>query len=74
MEASKRPPGQHPGDVLHQRRNLPFSPSAMAVSGFLIIATIGYFTLYSKSKPGTTPGDVTKATVGDALRWRWRST
>ncbi|XP_008813081.1 uncharacterized protein LOC103723810 [Phoenix dactylifera] len=65
VEASKRPPGQHPGGVLHQRRNMPFNPAAMAVGGFLIVAAIGYFTLYAKSKPGTTPSDVAKATVGD---------
>ncbi|RWW07873.1 hypothetical protein GW17_00028724 [Ensete ventricosum] len=48
-------------EVLQQRRKLPHSPATMAVGGFLIVAAIGYFALYSKSKPGTTPADVTRA-------------
>ncbi|KAG6469733.1 hypothetical protein ZIOFF_070663 [Zingiber officinale] len=50
-------------DVLHQRRRLPYSITTMAVSGFLIFAAIGYFGLYYKSKPGTKPSDVARATI-----------
>ncbi|RVX19540.1 hypothetical protein CK203_005015 [Vitis vinifera] len=50
VEASKRPPGHNPGEVLHQRRKLPYSPPTMAVAGFLIAATLGYFTLYAMKK------------------------
>ncbi|OAY64441.1 hypothetical protein ACMD2_04376 [Ananas comosus] len=65
VEASKRPPhpGQKPGEVLHQRRALPYSPATMAIAGFAIVGTIGYFTLYYKSKPGTSPTDVVKVTT-----------
>lgn len=65
LESSKRPPGEHPGNVLHQRRNLPFSKPVMAVAGFVIVGVIGYFTLLYKSKPGTTAEDVAKATVSN---------
>ncbi|XP_072993934.1 uncharacterized protein [Typha latifolia] len=61
VEASKRPPGHHPGEVLHQRRSMPYSTTTMAIGGFAIVAAIGYLTLYFKSKPGTTPTDVVKA-------------
>ncbi|KAG6467986.1 hypothetical protein ZIOFF_072551 [Zingiber officinale] len=50
-------------DVLHQRRRLPYSITTMAVSGFLIFTAIGYFGLYYKSKPGTKPSDVVRATT-----------
>ncbi|KAA8521703.1 hypothetical protein F0562_012376 [Nyssa sinensis] len=66
VEASKRPPGHNPGGVLHQRRKLPFSPYTMAIGGFLIAATVGYFTLYVKKKPEASASDVAKATVGVA--------
>lgn len=64
MEGSKRPPGQNPGGVLHQRRNLPYSPAAMAAAGLLVVGTIGYLTLYAKAKPGTTPSEVAKVAAG----------
>ncbi|CAA7408093.1 unnamed protein product [Spirodela intermedia] len=64
LEGSKRPPGQNPGGVLHQRRHLPYSPAAMAVAGLLIVGTIGYLTLYTKAKPGTTPSEVAKVAAG----------
>ncbi|XP_052190298.1 uncharacterized protein LOC127799990 [Diospyros lotus] len=66
VEASKRPPGHHPGEVLHQRRKLPRSPTTMALGGFLIAATIGYFILYSKKKPEASAGDVAKVATGVA--------
>ncbi|KAF8393021.1 hypothetical protein HHK36_021262 [Tetracentron sinense] len=52
------------GGVLHQRRNLPFSPMKMAIGGFLIAATIGYLTLYAKKKPEATARDVAKVSAG----------
>ncbi|KAF8400517.1 hypothetical protein HHK36_013816 [Tetracentron sinense] len=67
VEASKRPPGQQPGGVLHQRRNLPFCPKRMAVGGFLLIASIGYFTLYVKKKPEASAVDVAKVATGVAV-------
>lgn len=42
VEGSKRPPGQNPGEVLHQRRNFPYSYKTMAIGGLLISAAIGY--------------------------------
>ncbi|KAJ0984892.1 hypothetical protein J5N97_003248 [Dioscorea zingiberensis] len=66
-EDMKRMPAGQPDEakqVLHQRRRLPLSPARMALGGFLIVASVGYFTLYHKSKPGTTHTDVVKATVG----------
>ncbi|WOK95053.1 hypothetical protein Cni_G03759 [Canna indica] len=62
-ETKQRPPGTT--EVLHQRRRLPYNTATMAAGGFLIVAAIGYFTLYYKSKPGTNPSDVTRATVTD---------
>ncbi|KAF5743368.1 hypothetical protein HS088_TW09G01436 [Tripterygium wilfordii] len=46
-EGSKRPPGNNHGAVHHQRRNLPFSRTTMAIGGILITAAIGYM-VYSK--------------------------
>ncbi|KAJ8751899.1 hypothetical protein K2173_026113 [Erythroxylum novogranatense] len=56
VEGSKRPPG----GLLHQRRKLPFSTTTMAVTGFLITATIGYMVLYAKKKPEATAKDVAR--------------
>ncbi|KAH7853379.1 hypothetical protein Vadar_001759 [Vaccinium darrowii] len=66
MEATpKMPsPGPHTKEVLHQRRSLPFSPAKMAVGGFAIVLTLGYFTLYSKKKPEATAIDVARVTSG----------
>ncbi|PIA45864.1 hypothetical protein AQUCO_01600246v1 [Aquilegia coerulea] len=66
VESSKRPPGQNPGGILHQRRNLPFSPYTMALGGFLVIAGIGYFTLYAKKKPQVSAKDVAKVSANVA--------
>ncbi|XAR69987.1 hypothetical protein NMG60_11001787 [Bertholletia excelsa] len=66
VEASQRPPGHNPGEVLHQRRKLPYSPTTMAVGGFLIAAAIGYAVLYSKKKPEASAGDVARVATGVA--------
>ncbi|KAG6739205.1 hypothetical protein POTOM_056794 [Populus tomentosa] len=65
-EGFKRPPGNNPGEVLHQRRKLPFSTATMAVTGFGITAAIGYMVLYAKKKPEASAGDVTKVATGAA--------
>lgn len=66
VEASKRPPGHSPGEVLHQRRKLPYSPAAMAAGGFLISAAIGYFVLCSLKRPDASAKDVAKVATGAA--------
>ena len=66
VEGSKSPPGQNPGEVLHQRRNFPYSYKTMAIGGLLITAAIGYSTLYVKKKPEATAKDVGKVIVGVA--------
>ncbi|KAL6295847.1 hypothetical protein ACE6H2_003989 [Prunus campanulata] len=66
VEASKRPPGHNPGGVLHQRRKLPFSPTAIAITGFLITGVIGYFTLYHLKKPEASAGDVARVATNVA--------
>lgn len=53
-----------PGGLLHQRRSLGRCPVKMAAGGFLMVATIGYFTLGVKAKPGATPTEVTKVVTG----------
>ncbi|GAB4833554.1 hypothetical protein Ancab_031797 [Ancistrocladus abbreviatus] len=66
VEASKRPPGHNPGEVLHQRRRLPYSYSAMALAGLAITFAVGYVVLYAKKKPETTASDVGKVATGTA--------
>ncbi|KAG9455875.1 hypothetical protein H6P81_000383 [Aristolochia fimbriata] len=66
VEGSKRAPGHGPGEVLHQRRSLPYSLKTMTAAGFVITGVIGYLTLYSKKKPEASAADVAKAAVGVA--------
>ncbi|XP_047966797.1 uncharacterized protein LOC125211136 [Salvia hispanica] len=68
VEASKRPPGSghHPGEVLHQRRSLPFGPMYIILAGSALAASVWYFTLYAKKKPEATAADVAKVAAGVA--------
>ncbi|KAK9275312.1 hypothetical protein L1049_022575 [Liquidambar formosana] len=66
-EAPKMPsPGKHSTEVLHQTSKVPKSPVKMALGGFAVIATIGYFVLYTKKKPEASALDVAKVTAGVA--------
>ncbi|KAK9100194.1 hypothetical protein Scep_023624 [Stephania cephalantha] len=56
--------GQKTTEVLHQRRNLPFSNTTMALTGFAIVLGVGYFVLYAKKKPEATARDVAKVATG----------
>ncbi|KAL5703725.1 hypothetical protein ACHQM5_022246 [Ranunculus cassubicifolius] len=62
-QMKKPPPGSPAGEVLHQRRNMPFCPLRMAAGGFLMFATIGYFTLYSKKKAEVSALEVAKVSA-----------
>ena len=66
VDNSKRPPGHSPGGVLHQRRNLPYSPTTMAVIGFAIAGSIFYFTLYAKKKAEASARDVARVSTNTA--------
>lgn len=57
---------QHSTEVLQQRKNMPFCPVRMAMAGFAIALTLGYFTLYSKKKPEASALDVAKVATGMA--------
>lgn len=59
-------PAENAGGVLHQRSKLPVCPARMALGGFAIAITIGYFTLYSHKKPEATALDIAKVTTGVA--------
>ncbi|KAJ6372519.1 hypothetical protein OIU76_026924 [Salix suchowensis] len=57
---------QHSTEVLHQRRKLPQCPVKMAIGGVALVASLGYFVLYSKKKPEASALDVAKVTAGVA--------
>ncbi|CAB4277993.1 unnamed protein product [Prunus armeniaca] len=57
-------PAQHSTEVLHQTSKVSFCPMRMALGGFAIIVTIGYFTLYTKKKPEASALDVAKVVTG----------
>ncbi|GLJ47159.1 hypothetical protein SUGI_0995660 [Cryptomeria japonica] len=66
-QQSKRPPGQHPGNILHQRGSLglnKYSTLTMAVAGIAIVGAIGWASLLVLKKPEKTPSEVAKTTVG----------
>eukprot|EP01018_Ginkgo_biloba_P035280 Gb_07717 [translate_table: standard] len=68
VQASKRPPGQHPGNVLHQRGSLGISKLGtipLAIAGCFVVAGIGASVLYLHSKPeNNTTSQIAKSTVG----------
>ncbi|XP_040383738.1 uncharacterized protein LOC121055366 [Oryza brachyantha] len=66
VEASMRPPGRGTGtgEVLHQRRRLPYGPGTMAMAGLAIFGGLAYLVLYEKARPGTPPSEVAKVAVG----------
>lgn len=66
LDGSKRPPGHHAGEILHQRRSLPFSPLFVILAGTALAGGVWYFTLYAKKKPEATAGDVAKVAAGVA--------
>ncbi|KAH6757558.1 hypothetical protein C2S51_038706 [Perilla frutescens var. frutescens] len=66
VEASKRPPGHHPGEILHQRRSLPYGPLFITLAGFAAAGAVWYVTLYAKKKPEATAVDVAKVATGVA--------
>ncbi|CAK7338194.1 unnamed protein product [Dovyalis caffra] len=57
---------QHATEVLHQRRKVSLCPMKMAIGGVAVVATIGYFVLYTKKKPEASALDVAKVTAGVA--------
>ncbi|XP_021757898.1 uncharacterized protein LOC110722927 [Chenopodium quinoa] len=68
VEGSQRSPGhgRGAGEVLHQRRRLPFSYATMGIAGFAITAIIGYGVLYSKKKAEVDALDVAKVATNTA--------
>lgn len=66
VEASQRPPGRHPGEILHQRRSLPYGPLVITLGGAALAGGVWYFTLYAKKKPEATAVDVAKVASGVA--------
>lgn len=63
VEASQR---RHPGEVLHQRRSLPYRPLFITLAGSALAGGVWYFTLYAKKKPDATALDVAKVASGVA--------
>ncbi|KAK9698150.1 hypothetical protein RND81_08G085300 [Saponaria officinalis] len=59
-------PGQNPGEVLHQRKGLPFKVPTMALAGFAIVGIIGYGVLYSKKKSEADALDVARVATNTA--------
>lgn len=57
---------QHSTEVLHHRRKLSLCPMKMAIGGVALVATLGYFVLYSKKQPEAFALDVSKVTAGIA--------
>ncbi|GAB2222821.1 hypothetical protein Droror1_Dr00016949 [Drosera rotundifolia] len=68
VDASKRPPGHHPGTVMHQRRRLPYSYTTMALAGFAISLALGYVVLYANKRRDASAGDVARAAMGTGGR------
>ncbi|XP_021276307.1 uncharacterized protein LOC110410771, partial [Herrania umbratica] len=66
VEASKRPPGHHPGEVLHQRRQLPATMTTITIGGLVVTAAVGYSVLYYRKKREATALDVAKVATGVA--------
>lgn len=62
----KIPSGHHSSEVLHQTRKLPYSPAKLAIGGFVCVATMAYFTLFSHKKSEATALDVARVTTGTA--------
>ncbi|GMH09602.1 hypothetical protein Nepgr_011443 [Nepenthes gracilis] len=58
--AEKRPPGNQPGEVQHQGRNLPFCPVRVAIGGVAVGA------VYSRKQPEATA--VEAATADNTYR------
>ncbi|CAK7353950.1 unnamed protein product [Dovyalis caffra] len=58
VDGSRRPPGNNPGEVLHQRRKLPFSATTMAVTGICGVVC--------QEKPEASGHDVAKVATGTA--------
>ncbi|TYJ32740.1 hypothetical protein E1A91_A05G056400v1, partial [Gossypium mustelinum] len=54
---------QHSTEVLNQTKKGPRSMK-MAIGGVAIVATLGYFALYSNKKPEASAKDVAKVTAG----------
>ncbi|KAG2245263.1 hypothetical protein Bca52824_092863 [Brassica carinata] len=61
-----RGPRSNPGGVLHQRRNLPYSYTTMAIAGLAISGAVMYTVMYAKKKPEASATDVAKAATGTA--------
>ncbi|CAK9175734.1 unnamed protein product, partial [Ilex paraguariensis] len=61
VEESKGPSGHN--KLGGMRRRLPYSPKTMALGGVLIVATVGYFTLYAKKKREARDQDVGRVTT-----------